>query len=127
MAQSQAELVKELVDAGVHFGHRVSRWNPKMEPYIHGKRNMIHIIDVRETIKGLLRARKFPQNIVSPGKDVLFVGTKRQARHAVEEESRRAGMHYVSERWLGGTLTNFRTIRARLNRLREAQKPRAAG
>src|SRR4051794_18886885 len=127
MAQSQAELVKELVDAGVHFGHRVSRWNPKMEPYIHGKRNMIHIIDARETIKGLPRPRKSLQNIVSSGKDVLFVGTKRQARHAVEEESRRAGMHYVSERWLGGTLTNFRTIRARLNRLEELEKLWATG
>src|SRR3954451_10594835 len=122
MAQSQAELVKELVDAGVHFGHRVSRWNPKMEPYIHDKRNMIHIIDVRETLKGLLRAKKFLQNVVSSGKDVLFVGTKRQARSAVEQEAARAGMHYVSERWLGGTLTNFRTIRARLNRLEELEK-----
>ena len=122
MAQSQAELVKELVDAGVHFGHRVSRWNPKMEPYIHGKRNMIHIIDVKETIKGLLRARKLLANVVAQGKDVLFVGTKRQARHAVEEEAKRAGMHYVNERWLGGTLTNFRTIRARLNRLEELEK-----
>src|SRR3954452_23684356 len=119
---SQADLVKELVDAGVHFGHRVSRWNPKMEPYIRGKRNMIHIIDVRETIKGLLRARKFLQNVVASGKDVLFVATKRQARHAVEEEARRCGMHYVAERWLGGTLTNFRTIRARLNRLEELEK-----
>jgi small subunit ribosomal protein S2 len=122
MAQSQAELVKELVDAGVHFGHRVSRWNPKMEPYIHGKRNMIHIIDVKETIKGLLRARKLLANVVASGKDILFVGTKRQARHAVEEEAKRAGMHYVNERWLGGTLTNFRTIRARLNRLEELEK-----
>ena len=122
MAQSQAELVKSLVDAGVHFGHRVSRWNPKMEPYIHGKRNMIHIIDIRETIKGLLRAKKLIANAVSSGKDVLVVGTKRQARHAVEEESKRCGMHYVSERWLGGTLTNFRTIRARLNRLEELEK-----
>jgi small subunit ribosomal protein S2 len=120
--QSQAELGKALVDAGVHFGHRVSRWNPKMEPYIHGKRNLIHIIDVRETIKGLLRARRFVQNLVAGGKDVLFVGTKRQARHAIEEEARRSGMHYVSERWLGGTLTNFRTIRARLNRLDELEK-----
>jgi len=127
MAQSQAELVKELVDAGVHFGHRVSRWNPKMEPYIHDKRNMIHIIDVRETLKGLLRARKFLQSVVSSGKDVLFVGTKRQARHAVEDEAKRAGMHYVSERWLGGTLTNFRTIRARLNRLEELEKLWATG
>ena len=122
MAESQAQLVKDLVDAGVHFGHRVSRWNPRMEPYIHGKRNMIHIIDVKETIKGLLRAKKLVQNVVAGGKDVLFVGTKRQARHAIEEEARRSGMHYVSERWLGGTLTNFRTIRARLNRLEELEK-----
>jgi small subunit ribosomal protein S2 len=122
MAQSQAELVKSLVEAGVHFGHRVSRWNPKMEPYIHGKRNMIHIIDVRETVKGLLRARKLIQQVVGQGKDVLLVGTKRQARHAIEEEAKRCGMHYVSQRWLGGTLTNFRTIRARLNRLEELEK-----
>jgi small subunit ribosomal protein S2 len=122
MAQTHAELVKSLVDAGVHFGHRVSRWNPKMQPYIHGKRNMIHIVDVKETIKGLLRAKKMIQNLVGSGKDILFVGTKRQARHAVEEEAKRCGMHYVSERWLGGTLTNFRTIRARLNRLDELDK-----
>jgi small subunit ribosomal protein S2 len=122
MAQSQADLIKALVDAGVHFGHRVSRWNPKMEPYIHGKRNMIHIIDVRETLKGLLRAKKLVQQTVASGRDILFVGTKRQARHAIEEESKRSGMHYVSERWLGGTLTNFRTIRARLNRLEELEK-----
>jgi small subunit ribosomal protein S2 len=122
MATAPADLVKSLVDAGVHFGHRVSRWNPKMEPYIHGKRNMIHIIDVKETTKGLLRAKKLVQQTVANGKDVLFVGTKRQARHAVEEETKRCGMHYVSERWLGGTLTNFRTIRARLNRLEELEK-----
>ena len=93
-----------------------------MQPYIHGKRNMIHIIDVKETIKGLLLAKRLVQQTVASGKDVLFVGTKRQARHAVEEEAKRAGMHYVSERWLGGTLTNFRTIRARLNRLEELEK-----
>ncbi len=130
MATSQADLVKALVDAGVHFGHRVSRWNPKMEPYIHGKRNMIHIIDVKETIKGLLRAKKLITQIVQQGKDILFVGTKRQARHAIEEEAKRCGMHYVSERWLGGTLTNFRTIRARLLRLEELEKlwqPNAEG
>jgi small subunit ribosomal protein S2 len=121
MSRQPAELVKELVDAGVHFGHRVSRWNPKMEPYIHGKRNMIHIIDVKETVKGLLRAKRFIQNIVAEGKDILFVGTKRQARHAVEAEAKRAGMHYVGERWLGGTLTNFATIRRRLNRLDELE------
>jgi small subunit ribosomal protein S2 len=122
MATSPAELVKSLVDAGVHFGHRVSRWNPKMQPYISGKRNMIHIIDVKETVKGLLRAKKLVQNVVAQGKDVLFVGTKRQARFAVEEECKRSGMHYVSERWLGGTLTNFRTIRDRLKRLEELEK-----
>lgn len=122
MAQSHAELVKALVDAGIHFGHRVSRWNPKMAPYIHGKRNMIHVIDVRETLKGLLRAKKLIQNTVAQGRDVLFVGTKRQAKFAVQEEATRCGMHYVSERWLGGTLTNFRTIRARLNRLEELEK-----
>src|SRR5437763_9370774 len=122
MAESQAELVKSLVDAGVHFGHRVSRWNPKMEPYIRGKRNMIHIIDVRETMKGLLRAKRLLQQLVAGGKDVLFVGTKRQPRHAIEAEAKRSGMHYVSERWLGGTLTNFRTIRARLQRLDELDK-----
>jgi small subunit ribosomal protein S2 len=122
MASTPAELVKALVDAGVHFGHRVSRWNPKMAPYIHGKRNMIHIIDVKETTKGLLRAKKLITQTVASGKDVLFVGTKRQARHSVEEEAKRCGMHYVSERWLGGTLTNFRTIRARLNRLEDLEK-----
>jgi small subunit ribosomal protein S2 len=93
-----------------------------MEPYIHGKRNMIHIIDVKETTKGLLRAKKLVQQTVASGKDILFIGTKRQARHAIIEESKRCGMHYVSERWLGGTLTNFRTIRARLNRLDELEK-----
>jgi small subunit ribosomal protein S2 len=122
MATSPAELVKSLVDAGVHFGHRVSRWNPKMQPYISGKRNMIHILDVKETVKGLLRAKKLVQNVVAQGKDVLFVGTKRQARFAIEEETKRCGMHYVSERWLGGTLTNFRTIRDRLKRLEELEK-----
>jgi small subunit ribosomal protein S2 len=122
MAQSQAELVKALVDAGVHFGHRVSRWNPKMQPYIHGKRNMIHLIDVRETMKGLLLAKRLITQTVASGKDILFVGTKRQARTVVETEAQRCGMHYVSERWLGGTLTNFRTIRARLNRLDELEK-----
>src|ERR1700710_2937587 len=127
MPRTQAELVKALVDAGVHFGHRVSRWNPKMEPYISGKRNSIHIINVKETIKGLLRAKKFLQNTVASGKDILFVGTKRQARHAVEEEAKRCGMHYVAERGLGGTLTTSRTIRARLNRLEELEKLWASG
>lgn len=121
MGMSQADMVKALVDAGVHFGHRVSRWNPKMAPYIHGKRNMIHIIDVKETLKGILRAKKLMQNIVASGKDIVFVGTKRQARHAIEDEAKRCGMHFVGERWLGGTLTNFRTIRSRLARLEELE------
>ena len=86
MATSQTDLVKALVDAGVHFGHRVSRWNPKMEPYIHGKRNMIHLIDVKETLKGLLLAKRLIQQNVAGGKDVVFVGTKRQAKHAEDRE-----------------------------------------
>ena len=119
---NQAELVKALVDAGVHFGNPASRWNPRMEPYIHGKRGNVHIINIKETVKGLLLAKKLIQNTVAQGRDVLFVGTKRQARHAIEEESKRCGMHYVSERWLGGTLTNFRTIRDRLKRLEQLEK-----
>jgi small subunit ribosomal protein S2 len=116
-----AELVRELIDAGIHFGHRVSRWNPKMAPYIFGKRNLIHIVNVKETVKGLLRARRFLSKLVSEGKDVLFVGTKRQAQAAVQAAAERTGMHYVNERWLGGTLTNYRTIRSRLSRLEELE------
>jgi small subunit ribosomal protein S2 len=119
---NQAELVKALVDAGVHFGNPASRWNPRMEPYIHGKRGNVHIINIKETVKGLLLAKKLIQNTVAAGRDVLFVGTKRQARHAIEEQANRSGMHYVSERWLGGTLTNFRTIRDRLKRLEQLEK-----
>jgi len=113
--------VKDLIDAGVHFGHRASRWNPKMRPYIYGKRNLIHIIDLRETVRGLLRAHRFLAQIASRGSLVLFVGTKRQAKEAVERESARCQMPYVSERWLGGTLTNYRTIRDRLKRLTELE------
>src|SRR5213593_3884331 len=111
--------VKDLIDAGVHFGHRASRWNPKMRPYIYGKRNLIHIIDLRETVRGLLRAHRYVGQVVAKGGLVLFVGTKRQAKELVEREARRANMPYVSERWLGGTLTNYRTIRNRLKRLEE--------
>jgi small subunit ribosomal protein S2 len=122
MASPQAELVKKLVDAGIHFGHPASRWNPKMQPYIHGQRGNVHIIDVKETLKGLLRAKALVHRIVADGRDVLFVGTKRQARDIVAEQAARCGMHCVTERWLGGTLTNFRTIRARLSRLDELDK-----
>lgn len=116
-----SDLVKNLIESGIHFGHRASRWNPKMRPYIFGKRNLIHIIDIRETVKGLLRAKKFLAQVAAKGDDVLFVGTKRQARAAVAKAAERANMHYVSERWLGGTLTNFRTIRSRLARLEELE------
>lgn len=113
--------VKELLDAGVHYGHRASRWNPKMRPYIYGKRNLIHIIDLRETVRGLLRGHRYITQVVGRGGLVLFVGTKRQAKELVERESKRCNMPYVSERWLGGTLTNYRTIRNRLKRLEELE------
>lgn len=119
--------VKDLVEAGVHFGHRASRWNPKMRPYIYGKRNLIHIIDLRETLRGLLRAHKYLVQIASQGKLILFVGTKRQAKDTVEREAARCGMPFVSERWLGGTLTNFRTIRSRLQRLQELEDLETTG
>jgi small subunit ribosomal protein S2 len=122
-----SELVRQLIDAGIHFGHRASRWNPKMLPYIFGKRNTIHIIDIRETVKGLLRAKKFLSHCVSQGKDVLFVGTKRQAKLQVKQHAESVNMPYVTERWLGGTLTNFRTIRARLGRLEELETAEADG
>lgn len=118
------DLVKELVDAGVHFGHRSSRWNPKMRPYIYARRNLIHIIDVRETVRGLLRAKKYLSQVAAQGSLILFVGTKRQAAESVEREAERCGMPYVNDRWLGGTLTNFRTIRSRLTRLEELEKIR---
>ena len=114
--------VKDLIEAGVHFGHRASRWNPKMRPYIYGKRNLIHIIDLRETVRGLLRAYRYLAKVASNGSLVLFVGTKRQAKEAVEREAARCGMPYVSECWLGGTLTNYRTIRDRLKRLQELEQ-----
>jgi len=113
--------VKDLIDAGVHFGHRASRWNPKMKPYIYGKRNLIHIIDLKETVRGLLRASKYFNRVASQNGLILFVGTKRQAAETIVEECTRAGMPYVTERWLGGTLTNFRTIRSRLERLEELE------
>ncbi len=118
-------LVKELIEAGVHFGHRTSRWNPKMRPYIYGRRNLIHVIDVRETVRGLLRSRKYLRQLAGAGSLVLFVGTKRQASDIISQQATRCGMPYVSDRWLGGTLTNFRTIRSRLSRLEELEALRA--
>ena len=122
-----SELVRQLVESGIHFGHRASRWDPKMRPYIFGKRNTIHILDIRETVKGLLRAKRFLTKMVADGKDVLFVGTKRQARPSILEQAVRVGMPYVCERWLGGMLTNFRTIRSRLSRLDELEAAEADG
>jgi small subunit ribosomal protein S2 len=113
--------VQDLIEAGVHFGHRASRWNPKMRPYIYGKRNLIHIIDLRETVRGLLRAYRYLAKVASSGSLVLFVGTKRQAKETIEKEASRCGMPFVSERWLGGCLTNYRTIRDRLKRLQELE------
>jgi small subunit ribosomal protein S2 len=119
-------LVQDLVESGVHFGHRASRWNPKMAPYIYGRKNSVHIIDVRETVRGLLRAKKYLAQVASGGSLILFVGTKRQAGDAIEREASRAGMPFVSERWLGGALTNFRTIRSRMTRLEELEKLRGS-
>jgi small subunit ribosomal protein S2 len=116
-----AIVVKDLIDAGVHFGHRASRWNPKMKPYIYAKRNLIHIIDLKETVRGLLRASKFFHRVAAANGLILFVGTKRQAAETIVEEATRCGMPYVTERWLGGALTNFRTIRSRLERLDELE------
>jgi small subunit ribosomal protein S2 len=117
--------MQELVEAGVHFGHRASRWNPKMRPYIYGRKNLIHIIDVRETVRGLLRARNYLRELSANNSLILFVGTKRQASEAIEREAERCGMPYVNDRWLGGTLTNFRTIRGRLGRLEELEDIRS--
>ncbi len=113
--------VKDILDCGVHFGHRTSRWNPKMRPYIYGRRNLIHIIDVKETVRGILRAQKYLKKVAASGSLILFVGTKRQAIDPIKIVAEACGMPYVTERWLGGTLTNFRTIRSRLRRLEELE------
>ncbi len=111
--------MKELLEAGVHFGHQTRRWNPKMKKYIFGSRNGIYIIDLQKTLKKFKEASHFLTEIAQKGGKVLFVGTKRQAQEAIEEESRRCGMYYVSSRWLGGTLTNFRTVRKSVETLRK--------
>ena len=127
LTDTAASKVKDLIEAGIHFGQRKSNWNPKMGPYIYGLRNRIHIIDIRQTLRGLLLAKKFIRKTVADGKDVCFVGTKRQARAAMEKYATDMGMPYVTERWLGGTLTNFRTIRERLKRLEELERLVASG
>ena len=114
--------MKQLLEAGVHFGHQTRRWNPKMAPYIFAERNGIYIIDLQQTVGLIDNAYTFIQNIVKTGKPILFVGTKKQAQQVVKDESARSGQFYVNERWLGGMLTNFKTISARIDRLHEIEK-----
>jgi small subunit ribosomal protein S2 len=119
--------VRELFDAGVHFGHQTKRWNPKMRPYIYGARSGVHIIDLDQTARLFKRAFDFLNDTAARGGSVLFVGTKRQAQEIVREEALRASMYFVTNRWLGGTLTNFRTIKGGLDRLRSLERMREDG
>jgi len=119
--------VKTLLDAGVHFGHQTKRWNPKMRPYIFGARNGVHIIDLDQTARLFRRAYNFISETVARGGHILMVGTKRQAQEIVQEEAVRSGSYYVVNRWLGGTLTNFRTIKQGLDRLRQLERMREDG
>ena len=114
--------MKQLLEAGVHFGHQTRRWNPKMAPYIFSERNGIHIIDLQKSVGKLDEAYRAVSEIVAQGGTILFVGTKKQAQDAVKTEAERCGMYYVNERWLGGMLTNFRTIQSRIRRLREIER-----
>ena len=108
--------MKQLLEAGVHFGHQTRRWNPKMAPYIFTERNGIYIIDLQKTVRKIDEAYMFVRDVALEGKSILFVGTKKQAQESIEAEAKRCGMFYVNNRWLGGTLTNFRTIQTRINR-----------
>ena len=114
--------MKQLLEAGVHFGHQTRRWNPKMAPYIFTERNGIYIIDLQKTVKKLEEAYMFVRDTAASGGEILFVGTKKQAGDSVKEEAERCGMHYVNARWLGGILTNFKTIRRRIERLAQLRK-----
>jgi small subunit ribosomal protein S2 len=114
--------MKELLEAGVHFGHQTRRWNPKMRPYIFGKRNGIYIVDLQRTLQLFEEASNFVRDLVSTGGTVLFVGTKRQAQDVVKEEATRSGMFYVANRWLGGTLTNFVTLRRSVERFKDIER-----
>jgi len=119
--------MKALLESGVHFGHRTHKWHPAMKPYIFTERNGIHIIDLQKTVKSLQQAFNIVRDTVAEGGNVLFVGTKRQAQETVQDEAVRAGMPYVTERWLGGMLTNWRTIRARINELERLERMRDKG
>jgi small subunit ribosomal protein S2 len=114
--------MRQLLEAGVHFGHRTRYWNPRMEPYIFGSRNKIHIINLEQTLPMLRDACSYAGKLAANGGRILFVGTKRAAREAIEEEAKRCGMPYVSQRWLGGTLTNFKTVKASIKRLTDMEK-----
>lgn len=114
--------MKQLLEAGVHFGHQTRRWNPKMKKYIFTERNGIYIIDLQKTVKKIDEAYKYVKELVSDGGTILFVGTKKQAQDSVRDEATRSGMFYVNHRWLGGTLTNFQTIRKRINRMKDIEK-----
>ncbi|MFD2616863.1 30S ribosomal protein S2 [Terrilactibacillus laevilacticus] len=114
--------MKQLLESGVHFGHQTRRWNPKMKPYIFTERNGIYIIDLQKTVKKVEEAYQFVRNIAADGGKVLFVGTKKQAQESVKSEAERSGMYYINQRWLGGTLTNFETIRKRITRLKQIEK-----
>ena len=119
--------LRSMLDAGVHFGHQTKRWNPKMRPFIYGARNGIHIIDLDQSVRLFKRAYDYVVDAVGRGGSVLFVGTKRQAQDIVQEEARRSGMYFVTNRWLGGTLTNFRTIKQGLDRLRTLERMKEDG
>ena len=114
--------MKQLLEAGVHFGHQTRRWNPKMAPYIYTERNGIYIIDLQKTVKKLEEAYAFVRDTAANGGDILFVGTKKQAQDAIKEEAERVGMYFVNARWLGGMLTNFKTMRGRIDRLAQLHK-----
>ena len=119
--------MKQLLEAGVHFGHQTRRWNPKMAPYIYTERNGIYIIDLQKTVKKLEEAYNFVRDLSAGGGNVLFVGTKKQAQDAIKEEAERCGMYYVNARWLGGMLTNFRSIRKRIDRMAQLQNMKDNG
>ena len=119
--------MKQLLEAGVHFGHQTRRWNPKMAPYIYTERNGIYIIDLQKTVKKLEEAYNFVREVSANGGNILFVGTKKQAQDAIKEEAARCGGYYVNARWLGGMLTNFRTMRTRIDRLAQLRKMEADG
>ena len=114
--------MKQLLEAGVHFGHQTRRWNPKMAPYIYTERNGIYIIDLQKSVGKVDEAYKAVSDIAADGGSILFVGTKKQAQEAVKEEAQRCGMYYVNERWLGGMLTNFKTIQSRIKRLKDIER-----